>query len=265
VLAARTSAIGAEPKPIHATENTTGNSIHSTVPSGPPQQIAMLIYPQFTALDLVGPHAFLSGLMNVDVHLVWKNKDPIATDRGNLTVLPSATLAECPKELDILFVPGGLEGTVAVMQDDEVLSFLADRGSRARYVTSVCTGSLILGCAGLLNGYRATSHWAFRDLLPLLGAVHVNERVVEDRNRITGAGVTSGIDFGLTVSARMRGVRYAEMLQLVNEYDPHPPFHAGTPTLAGPEITNHLREVLGPGLASAKDAALMAHKKVSAG
>src|SRR5205085_3492663 len=101
-------------------------------------------------------------------------------------------------------------------QDDEVLSFLADRGSRARYVTSVCTGSLILGSAGLLKGYRATSHWAFRDLLPLLGAIPVAERVVEDRNRITGGGVTSGIDFGLVVSARMRDAHYAEMLQLVN-------------------------------------------------
>ena len=102
MLAARASAIGAPPEPTHATENATGDSIHSTVPSGPPQQIAMLVYPQFTALDLVGPHAFLSGLMNVEVHLVWKNKDPIATDRGNLTVVPSATLAECPKDLDIL-------------------------------------------------------------------------------------------------------------------------------------------------------------------
>lgn len=115
------------------------------------------------------------------------------------------------------------------MPDDEVLSFFADRGSRARYFTSVCTGSLVLGCAGLLKGYRATSHWAFRDLLPLLGATAVHERVVDDRNRITGGGATSGIDLGLTLSARMRGVRYTEMLQLINEYDPHSPFHAGTP------------------------------------
>ena len=132
-------------------------------------------------------------------------------------------------------------------------------------MTSVCTGSLILGCAGLLKAYRATSHWAFRDLLPLLGAIPVSERVVEDRNRITGAGVTSGIDFGLTVSARMRGVQYAEMLQLINEYDPHPPFHAGTPVLAGPDITNHLREFMAPGLASAKKAAVIAASKIAAG
>lgn len=265
MLASRAALVGAESDPDHTAQKMREAPLHSTVPSGPPQQIAMLIYPQFTALDLVGPHAFLSGLMNVEVHLVWKNKDAVPSDRGNLSVLPSATLAECPKNLDILFVPGGLEGTVAVMQDDEVLSFVADRGSRARYVTSVCTGSLILGCAGLLKGYRATSHWAFRDLLPLLGATPVNERVVEDRNRITGGGVTSGIDFGLEMSARMRGVQYAEMLQLINEYDPHPPFHAGTPALAGPETTDHLRELLAPGLASAKAAATVAGKKISAG
>jgi cyclohexyl-isocyanide hydratase len=201
--------------------------------------------------------------MNVNVHLVWKKKDPVPTDRGNLAVLPSATLADCPKDLDLLLVPGGLEGTIAVMQDEEVLSFLADRGSRARYVTSVCTGSLILGCAGLLKGYRATSHWALRDLLRPLGAIPVAERVMEDRNRITGAGVTSGIDFGLTVSARMRDMRYAEMLQLLNEYDPHPPFHAGTPAQAGPEVTDHLLSLLAPGIDSARDAA-SARKKLSA-
>ena len=117
MLATRTSAIGAPAGPDHAAEKHSDNSLHGTVPSGPPQQIAMLVYPQFTALDLVGPHAFLSGLMNVDVHLVWKNRDPIASD-GNLSIVPSTTLADCPKNLDILFVPGGLEGTVAVMQDD---------------------------------------------------------------------------------------------------------------------------------------------------
>ena len=221
----------------------------------------MLVYPQFTALDLVGPHTFLSGLMDAEVNLVWKNKKPIPTDRGNLTIVPSMTMEECPKDLDLIMVPGGLEGTIAIMRDDETLSFLADRGSRAQYVTSVCTGSLILGTAGLLKGYKATSHWAFRDLLPILGAIPMQQRVVEDRNRITGAGVTSGIDFGLTVAARMRDQQYAEMLQLLNEYDPHPPFHAGTPATAGPIVTRELVGLIDPGIASARTAAVAAAQK----
>lgn len=229
---------------------------------GPRQQIAMLVYPQFTALDLIAPHTFFAGLMNVDVHLVWKDKQPVAFDRGGTALLPTATFSECPKDLDLLFVPGGLDGTVKVMQDEAVLDFLVDRGSRAKYVTSVCTGSLVLGCAGLLKGYRATSHWAARDVLPLLGAIPVAERVVEDRNRITGAGVTSGIDFGLTVSARLRDRTYAEMLQLINEYDPQPPFQAGTPTQAGPGLTAHLREAVGLGIETMRLTASQARKRL---
>ena len=131
-------------------------------------------------------HTFLSDLMDVDVHLVWKSKKPIATTGANLSILPSSTVSECPRDLDLLFVLGGVDGTIAIMQDDEILSFLADRGKRARYVTSVCTGSLILGSAGLLKGYRATSKWALKDMLPLLGAIPAEGRVVTDRNRITG-------------------------------------------------------------------------------
>jgi len=213
---------------------------------GPRLQMAMLVYPQFTALDLIGPHTMLASLMNVDVHLVWKDRQPVIIDRGGLAIVPTTTLRDCSKDLDLLFVSGGAEGTSAVMNDDDVLDFLADRGSRARYVTSVCTGSLLLGCAGLLKGYRATSHWVARDLLPLVGATPVQERVVEDRNRITGAGVSAGIDFGLVVAARLRGRVYAEMLQLVNEYNPQPPFDAGTPAKAGPGMTAHLRSALGP-------------------
>jgi len=215
---------------------------------GPRLQMAMLVYPQFTALDLIGPHTMLASLMNVDVHLVWKDKQPVPIDRGGLAIVPTMTLNDCPKDLDLLFVPGGADGTSKVMQDDAVLDFLADRGSRAKYVTSVCTGSLLLGCAGLLKGYRATSHWVALDLLPLVGATPVQERVVEDRNRITGAGVSAGIDFGLVVAARLRGRVYAEMLQLVNEYNPQPPFDAGTPAKAGPGMTKHLRSALGPAI-----------------
>ena len=228
---------------------------------GPKLQIAMLLYPEFTALDLIGPHTFLASLMNVDVHLVWKDKQPVPIDRGGTAILPTTPIAECPKDLDLLFVPGGAEGTAAAMRDEILLDFLADRGSRAKYVTSVCTGSLLLGCAGLLKGYRATSHWVALDLLPLVGATAVNERVVEDRNRITGAGVTSGIDFGLVVAARLRGRVYAEMLQLINEYNPKPPFDAGTPTEAGSGLTEHLRAALGPSVIAFQESASRAKKE----
>jgi cyclohexyl-isocyanide hydratase len=160
-----------------------------------------------------------------------------------------------------LFVPGGTPGTISMMKDSEVLDFLADRGSRARYVTSVCTGSLVLGAAGLLKGYKATSHWSTRDLLPLLGAIPVDRRVVEDRNRITGGGVTSGIDFGLVISSRLRSQDYAERLQLLNEYDPHPPFNAGSPKTAGPEVTADLEKLLAGSHELMKQAAVDARKR----
>ena len=246
-------------RPVFAKENLLQRNDSPQAPSAAGRrQIAMLVYPGFAALDLVGPHQFIAGLMEADVHLVWKNREAIATGPGKLSILPTATFEECPADLDLLFVPGGLEGTIAVMQDDKVLSFLSERGARAKYVTSVCTGSLILGAAGLLRGYRATSHWAFKDLLPLVDAIPAQGRVVEDRNRITGAGVTSGIDFGLTMSARMAGVDAAEMLQLLNEYDPDPPFEAGTPSKAGPQTTTQLRNLLAPGIAKTRAAAIIA-------
>jgi cyclohexyl-isocyanide hydratase len=194
-------------------------------------QIGMLLYPGLSALDLVGPHPFFAELSNSQVHLLWKNLNPVACSLG-YSIVPTTSIKDCPRDLDVLFVPGGTSGTIAMMSDDEILSFLADRGSRARYVTSVCTGSLVLGIAGLLNGYDATCHWRFRDLLPLVGARPIEERVVIDRNRITGGGVTAGIDFGLVLASRLRGRKAAEILQLYNEYDPHPPFAAGTPASA---------------------------------
>ena len=133
-----------------------------------------------------------------------------------------------------------------MLEDPEVLDFVASRGERATYVTSVCTGSLVLGAAGLLHGYRATSHWAYRDLLPLVGAEPVEARVVEDRNRITGGGVTSGIDFGLTLLARLAGEDYARGWQLGTEYDPQPPFQSGTPDQADPFIMTEVMRVLEP-------------------
>ena len=200
-----------------------------------PRHIAMLAYPGMFPLDLVGPHSILSGLLNTTVDLVWKDKQPISA--SGITVVPSATLDEMPANLDVLFVPGGGEGTVALMNDPTILRFLADRGARATYVCSVCTGSLVLGAAGLLKGYRATTHWVTHDVLPLLGATSVKERVVIDRNRITAAGVSAGIDFALVLAGIMTGESYARSLQLNIEYDPQPPFNAGSPTGAGPEIT----------------------------
>ena len=199
------------------------------------EQIAFLIYPQFTALDMVGPHHMLSSLMGATVHIVAKTRDPVSSDAG-LIFLPSATFEECPQDLDLICVPGGAQGTLEAMADDATVRFLKDCGGRAKYVTSVCTGSLLLGAAGLLAGYKATSHWATKALLPIFGATPVDARVVEDRNRITGGGVTAGIDFGLTLVGRLRDRQYAEAVQLAAEYDPKPPFAAGSPERAPVEV-----------------------------
>ncbi len=194
-----------------------------------PLQVGMLLYPGLTLLDLIGPHTVWS--WHAKIHLVWKTRDLIVSDSG-IGIQPTTTFADCPHDLDVLFVPGGF-GTAAVMQDREVLGFLAARAAHATYVTSVCTGSLILGAAGLLRGYKATSHWASRDILPMFGAEPVEARVVVDRNRITGGGVTAGIDFGLVLLAKLRGDDIAKVTQLAMEYDPEPPFQAGSPKGAG--------------------------------
>jgi len=203
-------------------------------------QIAILIYPSMTALDMVAPQYAFASLMGAKVHLVAKNRDPIVSDTG-LTILPTATFDECPVDLDAICIPGGSSGTLAAMKDDVTIDFVADRGGRAKFVTSVCTGSLVLGAAGLLKGYRATSHWAAREILREFGAEPVNERVVADRNRLTGAGVTAGMDLGLTVVARLRDDFYAQGVQLIAEYAPKPPFDAGTPETA-PEPVRQIME-----------------------
>jgi cyclohexyl-isocyanide hydratase len=210
-----------------------------------PEEIAMLVYPGMTALDLIGPQQVFGYMMATRVHLVWKSKDPIVTDTG-VTITPSMTFASCPELLDILFVPGGGRETVALMEDQAVLDFLAHRGRTAKLVTSVCSGSLVLGAAGLLKGYKATSHWSVHDVLPLLGATPVKARVVEDRNRITAGGITSGIDFGLRIAARLRGDDFARALELTLEYDPQPPFGTGTPAKAGGKITAAMTRMYQP-------------------
>lgn len=200
------------------------------------QQIAMLAYPGMTALDLIGPHQILSRMGNVDIDFVWKTRELVTTD-GDYALQPTLSFADCPDNLTVLFVPGGLRGTAEMMMDAAVLDFLARKAKTAKYITSVCTGSLILGAAGLLRGYKATSHWMTRDFLTALGAHPVKARVVEDRNRITGAGVTAALDFAFYLVARLRNEKMAKALQLANEYDPQPRHRAGRPETAPPEVT----------------------------
>ncbi len=200
-----------------------------------PDKIAMLCYPAMTVLDLIGPQYMFAGLMGADVQLVAKTRDPITSDTG-VTILPTATFDDVPRDLTVLFVPGGSVGTLAAIKDDVIRNFVADRGGRAQFVTSVCTGAVVLGAAGLLKGYKATTHWAALETLPDVGATPISERVVRDRNRITGAGVTAGLDFGLTMAAELRDPVYAQGLQLGCEYDPAPPFSAGSPAKASPEV-----------------------------
>lgn len=202
------------------------------IPADAPK-IAMLVYPKMVALDLIGPLTVFN-ILRCNVMLVWKDKVPVSTD-VRLPIAATHTFEEVPGQVDVLFVPGGRMGTVDCMNDPAVMGFLADRGSRAKWVTSVCTGSLALAAAGLLKGYDATSHWQVADLLPRMGARHVDKRVVIDRNRMTGGGVTAGIDFGLTLAAHLKDEEAARRVQLIIEYAPEPPFRNGTPQEAGPK------------------------------
>ncbi|MGB6230078.1 MAG: DJ-1/PfpI family protein [Litorimonas sp.] len=206
------------------------------------ETIALLAYPGVTALDLVGPQYMFASMMGASVQVVTADETlaPIVSDTG-LTLVPDAHMDDVPADLDILFVPGGTAGTLAAMRDEATLDWVRDRGRRAKLVTAVCTGSLILGQAGLLEGRCATSHWATRHLLPEFGATAVNARVVEDGNLITGGGVTAGIDFALTILARLRGEGYARAVQLQAEYGPEPPFDSGTPEMAGEALTEAMQ------------------------
>lgn len=214
---------------------------------GPKLEIGMLVYPGMFLQDLVGPLTMFEALMNRDIHLLWKNLQPVGPEKpehpGLIPVPPNRTFADCPQNLDVLFVPGGVPGTLTMMEDKDVLDFLADRGAKARWITSVCTGSLILGAAGLLKGYKATSYWATLDVLPALGATPVRRRVVTDRNRITGGGVTAGLDFGLDLIARLRTPEYAQAVQLYLEYDPAPRFNAGSPAKAPREAREFMTQM----------------------
>ncbi len=204
--------------------------------------VGMLMFPGLTALDLIGPQTVLHGPMVT--HLLWKTTDPIESDTG-IVMHPTMRFDEAPDRFDILFVPGG-PGQVELFGDREVMEFLAHHGERADWVTSVCTGSMILGAAGLLEGYRAATHWAGREVLRLFGATPVSDRVVIDRNRITAGGVTAGIDFGLSLLLEIFGPELAQVTQLLMEYDPHPPLDSGSIDRAGERIAVMAMEVIAP-------------------
>lgn len=186
----------------------------------------MVLFEGVTQLDLTGPYEVLARMPNTRVHLVAETLAPVRTEWG-MRITPDHSFTDAP-ELDLLCVPGGW-GVDAQLENASVIAFLKDRGQRAKYVTSVCSGALLLGAAGLLRGYRATTHWLSLDLLSHFGAEPVSERVVRDRNRITGGGVTAGIDFGLVVASELFGPDVAQGIQLAIEYDPKPPFESGSP------------------------------------
>jgi cyclohexyl-isocyanide hydratase len=199
-----------------------------------PFRVGFLLFPDITQLDMTGPYEVLTKLPGAEVHLVWKTAGPVRAG-GGMQILPTTTYDACP-QLDLVCVPGGA-GMNPLLEDEETLAFLRRQAAGAKYVTSVCTGSLVLGAAGLLKGRRAATHWMSMDMLREFGAVPVQERVVVDGNVITGGGVTAGIDFGLTVAAEVAGADVAKAIQLGIEYDPQPPFQAGSPEAAGAALT----------------------------
>src|SRR5215470_9898208 len=192
--------------------------------------VGFVIFPDLTQLDFTGPQQVLARLPESRMHIVAKAAAPVPSDSG-LGLVPTHTFENCP-QLDLICVPGGSAGVVRAMGDAELIDFVRRQSMTAKYVTSVCTGAFILGVAGLLKGRRATTHWAFTELLPLVGATHEKARIVKDGNVITAGGVTSGIDFGLSVVAEIAGEAVAQAIQLGIEYDPHPPFDSGHPDRA---------------------------------
>jgi cyclohexyl-isocyanide hydratase len=204
-----------------------------------PLQIGLLVFPRVTQLDLTGPVQVFSSVPGAQVHLIWKRIEPVPSD-SVLTLTPTTTYADCP-QLDVICVPGGF-GTDDLVNDEETLAFLRKQAEGAKYVTSVCTGSLVLGAAGLLKGYRATTHWSAMEALALYGATPTKSRVCIDGNRATGGGVTAGIDFALTLVSILVNRTTAEAIQLRLEYNPAPPFNAGSPDTAPAEVVALMKE-----------------------
>lgn len=208
------------------------------------EYIAMVAYPGMTALDLYAPHYYFATMRGARVHIVAETRAPLLCDR-NCTIVPDATYADVPANPDLIFVPGGGVPTVDAMENDALIDFLADRAKGARFVGSICTGALILGAAGLLQGKRATAHWKVRDAcLPAMGATPVNQRIVQDGKVVTGGGVTAGVDFGIYMTNIFRGPDYARTLQLISEYQPEPLYNSGTPEAAPAGIANFVTGLL---------------------
>ena len=197
--------------------------------------IGLVIYPDMTSLDILGPQQVFSMLPNVKLYRIWKTLDPIKTEEG-MVILPDTTFESCPP-LEVICVGGG-SGQIKLVDDPEVIEFFQKQGSTAKFVTSVCQGSEFLAKAGLLQGYRAACHWMGREQLARLGVEVGTERVVIDRNRITGGGVTAGIDFGLVIAKMLYGEEVAKITELLMEYDPAPPFNVGSPEKAGAELVS---------------------------
>lgn len=211
------------------------------------EQVAMLLYPSFTALDLVGPHYFFACMFGAKVHLVTTGSDlsPVASDLG-LAISPTVTMADTPRDLDVLFIPGGTAGTLAAMGQNRVIDWVRDRASRAKHITSVCTGSMVLAKAGLLRGKKATAHWAVRPVLADFGAIPVDERVVADGNVLTGAGVSAGLDFAIALVEMLRGRAYAEGLVLQAEYAPDPQVKGGTVATTSAPVAELMNTMFAP-------------------
>jgi cyclohexyl-isocyanide hydratase len=208
-----------------------------------PLVIGLVVFPRVTQLDLTGPLQVFSSVPGATVHLIWKRIEPVPSD-SVLTLMPTVTFADCP-QLDVICVPGGA-GTDDMINDEEMLDFLRKQAAGAKYITSVCTGSLVLGAAGLLRGYCAATHWTAMDFLSAFGAIPTRTRVCVDRNRVTGGGVTAGIDFALSLVSLMVDRQTAEAIQLRLEYNPAPPFNSGSPDTAPPEILALMKEKIAP-------------------
>ena len=189
--------------------------------------IGFVIFPDLTQLDFTGPLQVLSRLPQSATHIIAKSATPVPSDCG-LGLVPTHSFANCPR-LDLICIPGGSEGVAGIINDGETIEFVRQQAGVAKYITSVCTGAFVLGVAGLMKGRRATTHWAYTDLLPLVGATYEKARIVKDGNVITAGGVTAGIDFGLSVVAEIAGETTAKRIQLGIEYDPVPPFDSGNP------------------------------------
>src|SRR4029077_12659519 len=204
-----------------------------------PLQIGLLVFPNVTQLDLTGPVQVFSSVPGAKLHLIWKRIEPVASD-SVLVLTPTTTFADCP-QLDVICVPGGV-GSDNLLNDADVLDFLRRQAEGARFITSVCTGSLVLGAAGLLKGYRAATHWTAMEFLSAFGAIPTKTRVCVDRNRVTGGGVTAGIDFALTLVSLLHDQKTAEAIQLRLEYNPAPPFNSGSPDTAPPEVLAFMKD-----------------------